>query len=404
MIANGIEPEVATKICDDLVSFANYGFPESHAWSFALIAYATAWLKANHPAEFYLGLLNSQPMGFYPVSTLIHDARRMGVEVRPPCLVHGDWECTVEETANADKPALRVGWRFVRGIATKAIDALRAARERAPFTGVEDVVRRAALGRADALALARAGTFGVWAPDRRQAAWEALRATGDLLPLAPALHSTHEPPPMDRDRLVLLDYYATGMSLAGHPVERVREQLRRWGAVDSRDLEAIDSGRDVIVGGLVTVRQRPATAGGTIFLLLEDEHGFLNVIVPKQLVEANAEVVKLERGARAGSPGEERRGDQRGGPAVQGARHARRDAPGAFLSLTHTNCTGRDAPLVTSSHWRPTSRCAFAREAPASEAPVPRTGQCACSAPPMSYRPNLTDTPYTGTAFGTSTH
>lgn len=292
MVANGVEPEVATRICDDLVSFANYGFPESHAWSFALIAYATAWLKAHHPTEFYLGLLNSWPMGFYPVSTLIHDARRMGVEVRPPCLKHGDWECTAEPTADPMRPALRVGWRHVRGVGTKVIDALRAAREHEPFQSVRDVVRRASLSRADALALARAGAFGVWAPDRRQAAWEALHATGDLLPLAPAPLAAHEPPPMNPDRLVLLDYYATGLSLNGHPMQSARDRLDRWGAVSSRHLEAIDSGRTIIIGGLVTVRQRPHTAGGTIFLLLEDEHGFINVIVPKQLVDENAEVVK----------------------------------------------------------------------------------------------------------------
>lgn len=292
MVERGVEPEVATRICDDLVSFANYGFPESHAWSFALIAYATAWLKAHHPTEFFLGLLNSWPMGFYPVSTLIHDARRSGVEVRPPCLKHGDWECTTEPTADPNRPALRIGWRHVRGVGTKVIDALRNARDQAPFASVCDVVRRAALSRADALALARAGSFGVWAPDRRQAAWEALHATGDVLPLAPAPRRDHALPPMDAERLVLLDYYATGLSLNGHPMQSARERLERWGAVNSRQLEAIDSGCTIIVGGLVTVRQRPHTAGGTIFLLLEDEHGFINVIVPKQLVDENAEVVK----------------------------------------------------------------------------------------------------------------
>ncbi|GAC1515786.1 MAG: error-prone DNA polymerase [Gemmatimonadaceae bacterium] len=292
MIARGIDEVVAAQIVADLQSFANYGFPESHAWSFALIAYATAWLKAHHPAAFYAGLLNSWPMGFYAPSTLIHDARRFAVEVRPPCLRDGQWECTVEESADPARPALRIGWRHVRGLGTQKLDLLRAEHARGAFTAIADVVARAALGRADALALARAGAFGVWEPDRRRAAWEALRAVGDILPLAPARGASYAPPPLSRDELVFLDYSATGTSIHGHPMQSVRERLAKWGALDSRDLERATPGRTVVVGGLVVVRQRPQTAGGTIFLLLEDEHGFINIIVPKQLVEPNEAVVK----------------------------------------------------------------------------------------------------------------
>src|SRR5215212_9583620 len=222
MVARGVKEEVATAIVEDLKSFANYGFPESHAWSFALIAYATAWLKAHYPAEFFAALLNSWPMGFHPPSTLIHDARRHGVVVRPPCMRDGEWECACEElnrpgvdrcnetaameSVMADAyqldphgPALRVGWRHIRGLGEKTLDALRIARggkaavgvgtsigksrsgrARAaialkdmdlstvaaipdrPFTSIEDVVVRAKLRRADALHLARAGAFEVW--------------------------------------------------------------------------------------------------------------------------------------------------------------------------------------------------------------------------------------------------
>ncbi|MFN2566141.1 MAG: OB-fold nucleic acid binding domain-containing protein, partial [Gemmatimonadaceae bacterium] len=319
MAAKGVAPDVAKSICDDLVSFANYGFPESHAWSFALIAYATAYLNAHHPTEFFAGLLNSLPMGFYPVSTLIHDARRHGVTVLGPCLRDGDWECTVEEGWRAEgrgwsersletprhegkgflnpqpstlHPALRIGWRHVNGIADKVTDALKAARAESPFASIADVVRRARLTRSDALALARADAFGAWAADRRHAAWEALRATGDVLPLAPASDALHRPAPLDRERRILIDYRAMGLSLEGHPMELARERLRRGGAVDSRDLERLEDGRTITIGGMVTVRQRPETAGGTIFLLLEDEFGFVNVVVSKTLVDANAEVVK----------------------------------------------------------------------------------------------------------------
>jgi len=282
----------ASQICDDLLSFANYGFPESHAWSFALIAYATSYLKAHHPTEFFIGLLNAQPMGFYPVSTLVHDARRHGVDVRPPCLAHGDWECTAEETEDAARPALRVGWRFVRGVGDPVIDALRAARAQAPFTSIADVVQRAKLIRSDVLAFAQADAFAAWASDRRRAAWEGLRASGDVLPLAPAPVTSHDPVPITTEQLVFLDYHAVGMSIHGHPMASVRERLERGGALDSRSLEGMADGRTVTVAGLVTVRQRPATAGGTIFLLLEDEHGYVNVVVQPELVGPNEEVVK----------------------------------------------------------------------------------------------------------------
>lgn len=281
-----ISEAVATKICEDLVSFANYGFPESHAWSFALIAYVTAYLKAHYPTEFFIGLLNAQPMGFYPVSTLVHDAKRHGVDVRPPCLKVGSWDCTYEDSA------MRVGWRFVRGIGDAVIDVLKAEWAKEPFTSIVDVVQRGKLTRADVLAFAQADAFAAWAPDRRHAAWEALRACGDVLPLAPATVSRHNPPPLDREQLVFLDYHAVGMSIHGHPMESVRERLSRGGAIDTRQLAETPNGRTVAIAGLVTVRQRPATAGGTIFLLLEDEYGYANIVVPQPLVGPNEEVVK----------------------------------------------------------------------------------------------------------------
>ncbi|HEU5171186.1 MAG TPA: error-prone DNA polymerase [Gemmatimonadales bacterium] len=309
MIERGIDAEVAAEICHDLESFGSYGFPESHAWSFALIAYATAWLRCHYPAEFYLGLLNSWPMGFYSPATLVYEARRQGVDVRPPCLRDGDWECTVEETGDSaglctqPGPALRIGWRFVRGMGERTLERLRAARAEGGFESIGDAVRRAALTRFEALALARGGAFGAWEPDRRRAAWEALRVVGDSLPLAPAPppeagdgregRRRYRPRPVSRDEMVYRDYFATGMSLNGHPMERARERLRKGGALDSRELKELQGGEQVIVGGLVTIRQRPQTANGTIFLLLEDEHGFINVVVPSKLVEPNREVVKF---------------------------------------------------------------------------------------------------------------
>ena len=292
MKEKGIAADIADTICTDLMSFANYGFPESHAWSFALIAYATAYLKVHYPAEFYLGYLNSWPMGFYSPATLIHDAKRHDVDVRPPCLKNGDWECTTEPTVDPTRPALRIGWKFVRGVGSKSLEKLRAAHDERTFTSIADVVERAKLTRADVTSLALADAFASWEPNRHRAAWEGLRASGDKLPLAPADHGVHDPAPLNKHELIALDYHTTGTSLYGHPMLELRDQMRVQGVKDSQELEKMAGRRKVVVSGLVVVRQRPGTANGTIFLLLEDEHGFINVIVPNALVESNEEVVK----------------------------------------------------------------------------------------------------------------
>ncbi len=299
MVAHGIPEAAAVQLTDDLRSFGNYGFPESHAWSFALIAYATCWLKRHHPAAFYAGLLNAQPMGFYSVSTLVHDARRHGLEVRLPCLAFGAAECTVEERDDApDAPALRVGWRHVRGLGDGALARLTAARAGGPFRSVADVVRRAGLVRAEATALARAHAFAVWEPDRRRAGWAALRVVGDTLPLAPARDAGagdaddgHAPDALDQHAAVVADYRAVGLSVDGHPMARYRAWCDRVGALHSAGVARCRTGTQVVVAGLVIVRQKPSTAKGTVFLLLEDEHGTVNVIVNQQLAEKSREAV-----------------------------------------------------------------------------------------------------------------
>jgi error-prone DNA polymerase len=286
--------EVAEQISRDLLTFANYGFPESHAWSFALIAYATAYLKRHYATDFYLGLLNAQPMGFYPTSTLIHDARRQGVEVRPPCLKMGDAYCTTEEASDGgERPALRIGWRHVRGVGERTIDRLVAAKRAASFSSIADVVDRVALKPAEALQLARADAFAAWEPDRRRAAWEALRAAGDTLPLAPARHAPYEPRALDERELLFLDYAATGICIRGHPMQHLREKLRAAGVVGSDDFDSLRDGQRVLIAGLVTVRQQPQSANGVVFLLLEDEWGFLNVVVPRKIVAKYEDVIRF---------------------------------------------------------------------------------------------------------------
>ncbi|MBR9988981.1 MAG: error-prone DNA polymerase [Gemmatimonadetes bacterium] len=305
-IARGVAERVADEVVQDLYSFANYGFPESHAWSFALIAYATAYLKANHPAEFFLGMLNAWPMGFYPPATLVHDARRHGVRVLGPCLRDGEWDCTIGDGERNVKnvvvpspsptpsptPYLRIGWRHIRGLGIRARDALQAARAEGPFSSIADVVRRAHLSRADAIHLARAGAFEAFEPGRRRAAWEALRVAGDVLPLAPAHTLAFEPRELDGEERIFLDYLATGICVDGHPMEHMRSRLNALGVASSADLEHHEPGSQIVVSGLVVARQHPATAKGTVFVLLEDEFGYMNVIVPRQLYQENREVVR----------------------------------------------------------------------------------------------------------------
>ena len=305
-IARGVDESIAAQVVLDLHSFANYGFPESHAWSFALIAYATAFLKANHPAEFFLGMLNAWPMGFYPPATLVHDARRHGVRVRGPCLAEGEWNCTIEGIEVGDPfsassassavnknsvPPLRIGWRHIRGLGEKTREALQTAHKGGPFTSIADVVQRAQLNRADAIHLARAGAFEAFEPGRRKAAWEALRVAGDVLPLAPAHMLAFDPHELDGADRIFLDYLATGICVDGHPMEHMRARLDALGVASSRDLEYYATGERIIVSGLVVARQHPATAKGTVFVLLEDEFGYMNVIINKELHRENREVV-----------------------------------------------------------------------------------------------------------------
>lgn len=293
MEARGVDPDTAEAIAEDLFSFSNYGFPESHAWSFALIAYATAYLKAHHPAAFLLGLLNAWPMGFYAPSTLVHDARRAGVDVRPPCLARGNWETTLEETDDPDAPAVRIGWSHIRGMGERARKRLRMAREDGPFSSIEEVIRRAGLERAEALHLARAGAFEAFEPGRYAAAWEALRAAGDLLPLAPARQLPFRPEELQGQELIFLDYLATGICAIGHPMEHLRSRLTEAGVASSRDLAGHPEGTYTTVSGLVIARQHPSTAKGTVFLLLEDEFGYFNVVVHSSLYEKNREIVRF---------------------------------------------------------------------------------------------------------------
>jgi error-prone DNA polymerase len=212
------------------------------------------------------------------------------VNVIGPCLVQGAADCTVESghrRGAPDESRLRIGWRFVRGMGDKGLEALTKARESGPFSSIGDVVRRAKLGRPDATALARAGAFSFWESDRRRAAWEALRHVGDTLPLAPPRPSIHRPRILGKTETVFLDYFSTGMSLTGHPME-----LLRAGAISSKDLVSTRHDERVLIAGLVVARQRPQSANGVMFVLMEDESGFINAIVRREVQATHQEIVR----------------------------------------------------------------------------------------------------------------
>jgi error-prone DNA polymerase len=301
MEANGIAPEDARRIYNQINAFADYGFPESHAASFALLVYASAYLKHHYAPEFTAAILNAQPMGFYAPGTIVEDARRHGVEVRPADVTCSKWDATLEPRAGSSAPAVRLGIRGVRGLGAAARDKLERALAERPFTSVEDVVHRAGLDRRALRHLAEAGVLDGLLPHepdvrkRRAALWAVLDAArGDAGPLAPrrrrgAVESEERAPvpAMTRVELTEADYRMTGISLAGHPMAHIRSVLAPNGVRTARELlRQGQDGEQVATAGLVICRQRPGTAKGFVFLTLEDETGLINVVVtPKRFEE-----------------------------------------------------------------------------------------------------------------------
>ena len=278
--------------------FAHYGFPESHSASFALIAYATAWLKRYHPSAFAAALLNSQPMGFYAPHTLVEDAKRHGVRVRPVDVNASDTEATLEADPDSEGGlALRLGLGQVKGLAEKDGARIVEAREKGgPFTSVGSLARRSRVGRHVLARLAMAGALASMCPgDRRQALWE-VQSLGpleadDLFFGLPVDDAKVELPPMAVGERVAQDYGSLGLSLEAHPLELLRPVLKRQRAHTAAALMKLPMGRRVVVGGLRIVLQRPPTAKGFAFISLEDETGIANLIVPPQIAEAHRRVL-----------------------------------------------------------------------------------------------------------------
>src|SRR5216684_5944673 len=277
MARQGISGAAAEAIIHSITAFALYGFPESHAASFALLAYASAYLKAHHPPAFYAALLNNQPMGFYDPATIIGDASRHGQGIRPADVNFSGWLCAIEPDG-----VVRLGLRYVRGLREEAGLRLESERRRRPFASVEDVVKRGGLRHDEVAQLARVGALASLEPERRAALWEAERAgrpAGALYAELVAPSEASPLRPMSAEERLLADYDGTGLTLGPHPMAFRRGPLGRMGVSRAADLAAFRHGAWVKVAGAVVVRQRPGTAKGFVFLNLEDETGLINVIV-----------------------------------------------------------------------------------------------------------------------------
>jgi len=288
MQANGLPAEFAQRVYQQIQGFGEYGFPESHAASFALLVYASAWLKHHYPAAFAAALVNSQPLGFYAPAQLVRDARDHGVEVRPVDVNWSRWDCSLEggERAGASSPpTLRLGLRMIDGLRETAGQTIERARNAGPFTSIDDFAHCTGLGQAVIKRLADADAFGSLGTNRRQAVWQSLAQEKKPKPLPlfeGALDMEPAPPALPAMRLeeeVVADYRSAGLSLRAHPISFHRRELDRLGITPAARLPELANEAPVRVAGLVLLRQRPGTAKGITFVTLEDETGTVNLVV-----------------------------------------------------------------------------------------------------------------------------
>ncbi|MBK7956070.1 MAG: error-prone DNA polymerase [Candidatus Accumulibacter sp.] len=293
MRRSGHDDAFAQRICAQIRGFGEYGFPESHAASFALLVYVSAWLKRHHPAAFLCALLNSQPMGFYSPSQLVQDARRHGVEVRPAAVEASAWEALLEASGPATaagSAAVRLGLSSIIGLAQTAAERLLEVRQQRPFASIADLATRARLARRDLDLLAAAGALASLAGHRRQAAWAAagvviqLDLLSDTPPPEAIATVIEEAVPSEAETLIA-DYTSTGLTLGRHPLALLRPRLSAQRFVSASELRTAADRQLLRAAGMVTCRQRPGTASGIVFVTLEDETGLANIVVHSRLVE-----------------------------------------------------------------------------------------------------------------------
>jgi error-prone DNA polymerase len=304
MDQNGIPKETQEEIILQITSFAQYGFPESHAASFALIAYASAYLKCHYLAAFTAALLNNQPMGFYSPSTIVKDAQRHGLRVKPIDALHSEWLCRIERGMNKngkESPFLRLGFRYVHGLREEAAEAVVRERQARLFTGIEDLVRRVPeLKKSELVTLGEIGALNSVGQKihRRSALWQVERAARPVGPLLESIPEQPEPSPLqqmtDEERLVA-DFHGSGMTAGPHPMAYCRAALESMKVKRACDLHRVPDGEYTRVAGCVIARQRPGTAKGFVFLSLEDETGIANVIVHPDLYEKHRLIINREK-------------------------------------------------------------------------------------------------------------
>jgi error-prone DNA polymerase len=294
MDKNGISGEVQDQIIQSITSFALYGFPESHAASFALIAYASAYLKCHYLAAFTAAMLNNQPMGFYSPATLVKDAQRHGLTIKPIDVTKSDWLCTLEMDSNPrNSRNLRLGFRYVKGLRESVAKAIVHERNIRPFTSVEDLTRRVPeLQKREMVLLAEVGALNFLNPPhrihRRDALWQVERACRRTGPLLETIDEPDRSSPLDvmtsEERLVA-DFDGTGLTVGPHPMAYYRDEMNSRGILRAIDLAGIRNGTYVRVAGAVIARQRPGTAKGFVFLSLEDETGISNAIITPDIFQ-----------------------------------------------------------------------------------------------------------------------
>jgi len=297
MERKGIMGEAQERIVQAITSFALYGFPESHAASFALLAYASAFLKCHYLAAFTAAMLNNQPMGFYSPATLVKDAQRHGQRFRPVDILRSDYRCTVETDGTA--MYVRLGLNYVRGLNSATAKKIEQQRKGKPFTSLRDLVRRVPeLQKDEISALAELGALNALPKDkadrhRRGALWQgelALQPVGELLETAAEDNSISPLEPMTPGQRTYADFSNSGLSIGKHPMSYYRERLRQMGVMDAATAKAQRDGMVLQIAGCVITRQRPGTAKGFVFMSLEDETGIVNIIVQPDLFDRKRQI------------------------------------------------------------------------------------------------------------------
>jgi error-prone DNA polymerase len=295
MTERGYELVFAQAVFEQIKGFSSYGFPESHAASFALLVYASCWIKRHHPAEFLAAMLNSQPLGFYSPSQLVQDAKRHGVDVRPVDVLHSDWDCTLENLPG--QPAVRLGLRMVSGFKRAAAQRVVQARQQRWFDSADDLACSARVDQADMKQLAAADALHSLSGHRRQQMWEAvaLKPPPALLRHAPVDEDWLELPEAPEGEAIVWDYASLGLTLRRHPLALLRPRLQERRLQTAQALREAPNGRLVRACGIVTGRQQPETAHGVVFVTLEDETGVVQVIVWKALRERQSRALGRSR-------------------------------------------------------------------------------------------------------------